>query len=71
MDYEKTRMAINEIYARRGRKFQTQDLDAYFSSKSWYNGTIDADHFDEKVFNAYEKENILRLRKHQDEFKGG
>ncbi len=66
MDYDWTRLAINEIYARHGRKFTDKTLNDYFSSKSWYRGTVDASHFDEKVFNAYEKENIVRLRAWQN-----
>lgn len=29
-------LARNEIYARHGRKFQTAEYNAYFTSKSWY-----------------------------------
>ena len=29
-------LARNEIYARHGRKFQTEEYSKYFSSKSWY-----------------------------------
>ena len=32
--------AKNEIYARHGRRFKSQELQNYFNSKSWYNGTI-------------------------------
>ena len=36
-------LARNEIYARHGRKFNTDYIQQYFDSKSWYKGTIDAD----------------------------
>ena len=29
-------LARNEIYARHGRKFQTEEYSKYFSGKSWY-----------------------------------
>ena len=31
-------MAINEIYARRGRKFVITEIQDYFNEKSWYKG---------------------------------
>lgn len=38
-------MAINEIYARHGRRFGNEGIQAYFDSKSWYAGTIEPDAF--------------------------
>lgn len=55
---EELRYARNEIYARRGRKFETADLNEYFSSQPWYTGYLSADEFDESVFNEYEKANM-------------
>ena len=55
------RLAINEIYARHGRKFDNAEIREYFESQSWYNGTIDADDFDESVLNKYEKANIKKI----------
>lgn len=52
-DYELF-IARNEIYARHGRKFQSDDLQAYFNDKSWYKGTVDAGSFDESVLNDTE-----------------
>lgn len=54
--------AKNEIYARRGRKFDSAELQRYFNSKSWYKGTIDPNNFSESVFNEIEKANIRFLR---------
>lgn len=48
--------ALNEIYAREGRRFKAAELQNYFDSKSWYNGTIDPDDFD----NNYELSDIER-----------
>lgn len=55
---DKLRLAINEIYARHGRIFDSADLQNYFNSKSWYNGTVSAEDFSEDVFNTYEKSNV-------------
>lgn len=51
----------NEIYARHGRIFDDPEIQTYFESKSWYEGTISGDEFDSQVdsiFNEYEKENV-------------
>ena len=58
--------AKNEIYARHGRKFDSKELQNYFGSKSWYNGTVNAADFKETVFNEYEKKNAEFLK--QKEF---
>ena len=54
--------AKNEIYARRGRKFQSKELQDYFNSKSWYKGTIEPDMFQEGMLNDYEKKNAEFLK---------
>lgn len=61
MSYDDMQMAINEIYARHGRIFQTEWVSDYFNSQSWYNGTVSADNFDESVFNQVESQNIQLL----------
>lgn len=49
------RLARNEIYARHGRKFKSEDLQNYFGSKAWYVPTIESNQFNEtKEFNEYE-----------------
>lgn len=57
MDETKMELALNEIYARHGRKFNTKSISDYFNSKSWYHGTVEPDDFNESVFNSYEKAN--------------
>ena len=60
LDESTLTIAINELFARHGRKFLNQDLSAYFNSKSWYNGTIAPEDFDSKansIFNDVEKAN--------------
>lgn len=61
MDLSTLRLAINEIYARHGRAFETEDLNEYFSSKSWYTPMYSQEEFDtmgDSIFNDYEKKNI-------------
>lgn len=56
------RIARNEIYARHGRRFNAQDLQEYFDSKSWYEGTIQPENFREDLLNEYERENVRYLK---------
>jgi hypothetical protein len=58
LDKATLRLARNEIYAKHGRIFQSEDLDTYFNNQPWYHGTTDADHFDESVLNDFEKKNL-------------
>ena len=51
------RIARNELFARHGRKFTDENLRSYFESKSWYEGTIEPEDFDDSVFNEYELAN--------------
>lgn len=57
-------LAKNEIYARHGRKFVTKRIADYFSSKSWYQGTIEPEDFDARqdaIFNEYESANVIKI----------
>ena len=51
---EECKLARNEIYARHGRKFNDEDLQEYFDSKDWYEGTIEPDDFDESILSDIE-----------------
>lgn len=53
--------AKNELYARHGRKFLSQELKDYFNDKTWYEGTVDPDSFSPGVFNTYKNDNLLLL----------
>ena len=55
------KMSIKEIYARRGVKFADADIQAYFSNKSWYVGTISEADFSDDMLNDIEKQNISIL----------
>ena len=68
---EELRLARNEIYAVHGRKFTSQDLQEYFSSKEWYKGEIEAETFDAGVLNQTELANLKLLAQMEEEKKGG
>ena len=55
------RLAKNEIYARHGYIFKSDDLKEYFNQRWWYTPQYTSDTFDESVFNEYEKHNIAFL----------
>ena len=57
--------ARNEIYARRGYIFQSQELRDYFGSKSWYYPTVPAESFSDQVFNSFEIKNIDLLKRYE------
>lgn len=57
LDEDTLIFARNEIYARHGRKFVMEKIQAYFNSKSWYYGTIEAEDFPEDLLNEVERAN--------------
>lgn len=55
--------ARNEIYARHGRKFKDQTLQAYFNSKSWYTPIYSPEEFDDSVqLSGTEKANAEAIK---------
>ncbi len=59
MSAEELRIARNEIYARHGLIFKSEDLNEYFSNQAWYNGTVtDADSIQ---LSETEAENIQKI----------
>lgn len=65
---EQLRIARNEIMARHGRIFDSQDLKDYFGSKSWYNGTISPSEFDANLnsrLSSVEIANIEMIKKYE------
>ena len=52
------RIARNEIYARHGRIFKSEEIASYFASKSWYIPSIPPEQFDNSYLNAIEIENL-------------
>ena len=70
LDDYSLQMAINELYARHGRKFKTPEVQEYFEGKSWYNGTVSPEEFDgneDAYFNNYELKNRELMAKIRDE----
>ena len=61
MNYDDMQMAINEIYARHGRKFDDPNIQAYFNSQSWYQGFVEPNEFSDSVFSSIESQNIQFL----------
>ena len=68
LSQEQLRIARNEILARHGRKFGSGELQAYFESKSWYNGTLTGEEFDEQagsLLSPVEQYNIDFILSHE------
>lgn len=49
------RFLTNDLYARKGYKFKSADIDNYYSDKVWYKPVTDNNKI---VYNAIEKQNI-------------
>lgn len=67
--------AKNEIYARHGRKFDSQELRNYFESKSWYVGKYDGSSFDanysDQLLSDIEKRNAEFLKDAENRTQNG
>lgn len=59
--------ARNEIFARYGRAFKSEELQDYFGTKQWYQPSISADEFDAGCLSELENENVDLLRKREHE----
>jgi hypothetical protein len=57
------RVARNEIYARKGRRFRDPWLRDYFANFSWY-----TPRFDEVELNAFEQRNIALIERAEARF---
>lgn len=64
---EQCRLARNEIYARHGRRFNDEELQAYFDSQDWYAGTVAPENFRETVLNEYELYNRDLIVKYEEQ----
>ena len=62
--------ARNEIYARHGRKFNSEELTEYFNSCDWYDGVISASDFDEDSLSDVEQENVEKILKFEKRLGG-
>ena len=63
--------AKNEIYARHGRMFQSQELTNYFEEQLWYYGCISPSEFSSSVLNVYETANIKLLSDRESALRSG
>lgn len=67
--------AKNEIYARHGRKFDSNELRTYFESKSWYEGKYSAADFDAnysaRILSETERKNAEFLKNAEYAMSGG
>lgn len=54
---QERRIALNEIYARHGRKFKDEELQTHFDSCSWYKGTTESENFSESELSEIELAN--------------
>lgn len=57
----------NEIYARHGRQFRSQELQGYFDEQDWYEGSVSPDDFDENSLNEYERINAHMINDFEHE----
>lgn len=71
LSWEQCCLARNEIFARHGRLFVTTEIANYFSSKSWYKGTVSAANFSESVLNEFEKANVNYIIQYEAAHWGG
>lgn len=74
LTHEECCLARNEIYARHGRIFTTEEIASYFEEKDWYQGTIEPQVFDRNTsiyFNDYELKNVQLLQQYEKEKFGG
>lgn len=62
MTPEQLQIAINEIYARHGRKFKDSHLQEWFDAQLWYQGNIKPEDFNDSMLSQIEKDNIAVLQ---------
>lgn len=63
---EQLRIARNEIYARHGYIFRSEDLQTYFSGKEWYSPSVLADNFSDEMLSALELANLDLIKKYEE-----
>lgn len=64
---EQCRLARNELYARHGRLFDDEELQNYFNSCSWYQGSVSAEDFDESMLSEIEMANRDLIVEYEEE----
>lgn len=68
LDADELELARNEIYAREGRRFNTEYIQDYFDDKLWYVGTIAPEDFTEDMLNDVEKYNVNFIRDYEKNY---
>ena len=63
---DQLRIARNEIYARHGMKFKSEDLQAWFGAQAWYQGTVSGSDFDDSVLSETERANVKFLKEMEE-----
>lgn len=58
---EEVRLILNEMYARHGYIFKSEEYYNYFMQKSWYHPRYDNQEEAQRLFNKYEEENRLAI----------
>ena len=66
MSAQKLSYGRNEIYARRGRIFTSQELKDYFNAKKWYSADLTEVEFPYDSLNEYEKYNAKFLKEQEE-----
>lgn len=66
---EEVSLIRNEIYARYGYQFSSQEIQDYFDRQNWYTPVegLNASTFDTSVFNAYEQANLETILAYERE----
>ncbi len=64
---DECKLARNEIYARHGRKFNDEEIQSYFDSKDWYEGTVEAADFKEDYLPEIERKNVQFISDYEEE----
>lgn len=68
---EELRIARNEIYARHGREFKSEELKTHFTKKAWYQPGVAADSFDDAVLNEAERKNLKAIQAAEEQAVSG
>lgn len=63
---EELRLLRNSIYAAHGRKFDSEDLNAYFSQKIWYRPVVSTDAFSDRVLSEIERKNAAFIKEMEE-----
>ena len=61
LTHEELCLARNEIYARHGRRFNNQNIAAYFEAQSWYAPSVDAASFDANQKNYLSEDELYNV----------